>query len=181
MKDFILEKCLLSGVRQITPKMHKGQKDTFVKNYERNWYADHGMDFIPTEEYRITEDQLMFRGIHLQYRKPQKRILSVLMGEAYITVVNLEKKSSQVGQYETFLLTGLEPRLIYVPEWFGVATISLKNNTTISVMSDGIYHEEYSGGICYDDATLKIPWPVRDFCISAKDRNLMTFDEYMRL
>lgn len=181
MKDFIFEKCLLDNIRQITPKMNKGEKDIFVKSYERGLYADHGIDFIPTEEYRITEDRFIFRGIHLQYHKPQKRIISVLTGEAYITVVNLDKKSSQLGQHETFLLKESEPKLIYAPEWFGVATISLKNNTTISVMSDGLYYEKYSGGIRYDDATLKIQWLVQDFCISEKDRNLMTFDEYMCL
>lgn len=181
MKDFIFEKCLLRNVRQITPKMNKGKKDIFVKNYERGLYADHGIDFVPTEEYRITEDQLIFRGIHLQYHKPQKKIISVIAGEAYITVVNLDKKSSQLGQYETFLLKGQDPKLIYVPEWFGVATISLKNNTTISVVSDGLYYEEYSGGIRHDDATLKIRWPVQNFCISEKDKKLISFDEYMCL
>lgn len=181
MKDFIFEKCPLSNVWQITPKMNRGEKDIFVKNYEKNPYADHGIDFIPTEEYRITEDQLIFRGIHLQYHNPQKRIVSVLTGEAYITVVNLDKKSFQLGQYETFLLKGQEPKLIYAPEWFGVATISLKSNTTISVMSAGPYCEKYSGGIRYNDSTLKIQWPVQDFSISEKDRNLITFDEYMRL
>ncbi len=181
MKDFLFEKCLLSNVRQITPKINKGKKDLFIKNYERSLYVDHGIDFVPTEEYQITEEQLIFRGIHLQYHKPQKRVITVLAGEAYITVVNLDKKSSQLGQYETFLLKGQDPKLIYVPEWFGVATISLKNNTTISVASDGLYYEEYSGGIRYDDATLNIQWFVQDFCVSEKDSNLLTFDEYMCL
>lgn len=181
MKDFIFEECLLSNIRQITPKMNKEEKYIFIKSYERGLYADHGIDFIPTEDYRITEDKLIFRGIHLQHHKPQKRIISVLAGEAYITVVNLDKKSPQLGQYETFLLKGQDPKLIYAPEWFGVATISLKNNTTISVVSDGPYYEEYSGGIRYDDTTLKIHWPVQDFCISEKDSNLITFKEFMRL
>ena len=117
----------------------------------------------------------------MQYHKPQKKIISVIAGEAYITVVNLDKKSSQLGQYETFLLKGQDPKLIYVPEWFGVATISLKNNTTISVVSDGLYYEKYSGGIRYDDTTLKIRWPVQDFCISEKDKKLISFEEYMCL
>lgn len=181
MADFIFEHGMLHNIIQITPKINVGKKDLFVKSYEEKVYADNGIDFIPTEEYRIKEDKAVFRGIHFQNIKPQKRIITVLSGAAYVTVVDLNKKSFQLGQYETFLLKGETSKLIFAPEWYGVATISLEDSTVISVMNSGQYYEEYSTGIRYDDDSLHIQWPIQDFCISEKDKQLMTLKEYLEL
>ncbi|MCI8299553.1 MAG: dTDP-4-keto-6-deoxy-D-glucose epimerase [Lachnospiraceae bacterium] len=179
MGNFIFEDSSLDNVIQITPKINIGTKDIFIKNFEINTFAEHGINFTATETYLIREDKLIFRGIHFQDQKPQKRILTVLSGEAYITVVDLDRNSPELGKYETFHLTQEEPRLIFVPEWFGVATISVQNNTTISVMNSGPYYEQYSTGIRYNDATLNIPWPVQNFQVSDKDRRLKSLNEYL--
>ena len=179
MADFVFEHSMLHGIIQITPKINIGKKDLFVKSYEKNVYADNDIDFIPTEAYLIKEDKAIFRGIHFQKIKPQKRIITILSGAAYVTVVNFNKESSQLGKYETFLLRGDVSKLLFIPAWYGVATISLETNTVISVMNSGLYYEKYSTGIRYNDNSLDIQWPVKDFQISEKDKHLMTFEEYL--
>lgn len=181
MNDFIFERGLLDRVAQITPKMIVGEKDIFIKGYERNIFAEHGIEFTPTEEYKIIEDKGIFRGIHFQNYEPQKSIMSVLSGEAYIVVVDLNKDSPQLGKYEVFNLKEETARLIFIPEWYGVATISKKDHTTISVMNSGRYYEQYRAGICYNDVTLNIQWPTNHFQVSDKDRALMTFKEYLSM
>lgn len=179
MKDFIFEHSVLDDVIQITSKVIDREKDVFIKSYEKGIFAARGIDFVPTEEYRIIEDKGIFRGIHFQNYVPQKSMLSVLSGEACIVVVDLNKKSSQLGKYEIFFLNEEKKKLIFIPEWYGVATISLADHTTISIMNSGQYYEQYSTGICYNDPVLNILWPVEDFQVSEKDRNLMTFEEYL--
>lgn len=179
MSDFVFEQSALRGVMQITPKIIYGTSGTFIKNYESGVFENNGLEFMPTEEYRIIEDEAIFRGIHFQVNKPQKRIITVLTGKAFLTVVDLNKKSSEIGKYETFLLSEQMTKMVFVPEWYGVATISLINNTTISVMSSGAYYEQYSRGICYNDETLNIHWPTKNFRVFEKDKQLMTFKEYM--
>lgn len=181
MNDFTFEYCLLKNIIQITPKIIIGDKDVFVKNYEKEVYVINGIDFIPTEEYRIKENEAIFRGIHFQSHIPQKRLITVISGGAYITVVDLDRTSHQLGKYETFRVEGVNPKLIYVPEWYGVATISLENNTVISVMSEGRYCGQYSSGIRYDDETLNIQWPIHQFEVSKKDMELMSFKDYLCL
>ncbi len=178
MNDFIFERCQLDNVVQIIPKMI-GEKEIFIKSYEKSVYLENGIEFIPSEEYRIKEGESIFRGIHFQAHSPQKRLITVISGAAYLTVVNLGKNSPQLGQYEMFLLEGKHPKYVFVPEWYGVATISLKRNTIISVMSEGRYYGQYSSGICFNDDTLGIEWPVQGFKVSEKDRALMTFKEYL--
>ena len=179
MNDFIFKRSLLDKVVEITPKIIGGDRDIFIKSYERSIFSENGIDFLPTEEYKIIEDKGIFRGIHFQKNIPQKSLLTVLSGEAYIVAVDLNRKSPQLGKYEKFFLSGEEAKLIFVPEWYGVATISQKDDTTISVMTSGQYYEKYRAGICYDDATLNIQWPTGDFRVSEKDKHLMTFKEYL--
>lgn len=181
MGDFIFDHSSLDNVIQITPKTNIGKTNVFIKNYEKKIFAENGIEFIPTEEYQIKENNAIFRGIHFQNYKPQKRIITILSGAAYIIAVDLNKESPQLGNYEIFLSKEETPKLIYVPEWYGIATISTKNNTVISVMSSGQYYEPYSSGICYDDGTLNIQWPLQEFQVSEKDKNLMTFKEYLCL
>lgn len=180
MGEFLFEKGRLNNIIRITPKINYGKKDLFVKYYEKAVFENNGIDFIPAEEYRIREDEWIFRGIHFQDKYPQKRLITVVSGAAYITVVDLNKESPQVGAYETFLLKENNPEMIYVPEWYGLATISTENDTTIMVMNEGCYYAQYSSGIRYDDKSLNIQWPVHEFSVSEKDRSLMTFEAYLR-
>lgn len=181
MADFVFEHSMLHNIIQITPKINIGKRDLFIKCYERNVYKKNGIDFIPTESFMIKEDKAIFRGIHFQDVKPQKRVIAILSGAAYITIVDLNKKSSQLGQYETFLLKSEPPKSLFIPEWYGMATISLENDTIISVMNSGQYYNEYSTGICYNDGNLNIQWPIQRFQVSEKDKTLMTFKEYLNL
>lgn len=180
MGEFSFEHCELKHVMRITPKINSGKKDLFIKYYEKDIYADNGIDFLPTEEYQIKEDERIFRGIHFQDKYPQKRLITVLSGAAYLTVVDLNTESPCLGQYETFFLQEEQPEMIYVPEWYGVATVSVEKDTTICVMNDGRYYAEYSSGIRFDDSTLKIQWPIQEFAVSEKDRSLMTFEQYIQ-
>ncbi|MDE7015987.1 MAG: dTDP-4-dehydrorhamnose 3,5-epimerase family protein, partial [Lachnospiraceae bacterium] len=84
MNDFIFKRSLLDKVVEITPKIIGGDRDIFIKSYERSIFSENGIDFLPTEEYKIIEDKGIFRGIHFQKNIPQKSLLTVLSGEAYI-------------------------------------------------------------------------------------------------
>lgn len=70
MSDFVFEQSVLCGVMQITPKIIYETSGTFIKNYESGVFENNGLEFMPTEEYRIIEDEAIFRGIHFQVNKP---------------------------------------------------------------------------------------------------------------
>ena len=183
MSELIFKKSKLDGVVLILPKQFTNESGSFEKIYEKNIYKSNGISFEITEEYKLISNKGMLRGIHFQNPNPQARLISVLMGEALVVVVDLRKESVQLGSWKAFKVNNQNKIGILAPKGFGVGTLSLEDNTVIEVKCSGQYYEEYSTGIRYNDEDLNIDWEegeIESIEISEKDKKLMSFREYMK-
>lgn len=173
------EKTSLDGVYKIISKSHKDENGVFSKFYEKENYKKCGIDFSVTEEYVISERKGVFRGIHFQFPDWQRKIISVISGRLFLVVVNLDKKSDQLGKSENFELHSSELQSLFIPEKYGIATISLEDNTIFCVSNEGKYNPKSSTGIRYNDEILNIEWPLNKLDVMEKDCALMSFSEYL--
>lgn len=183
MGEFIFSKSELDGVTLISPKQFTSENGSFEKNYERIIYESNGILFEITEEYKLISDKGVLRGIHFQNPEPQSRIISVLMGEALVAVVDLRKDSAQVGKWKTYRINNQNKISILAPKGFGVGTLTLQDQTVIEVKCSGQYYGENSLGIRYDDEELNIDWKeggIENIKVSEKDKKQMSFREYMQ-
>lgn len=67
--------------------------------------------------------------------------------------------------------------MLYIPENFGHAFLTLEDDTELYFKTTNVYHPEFESGIIYYDEDLGIAWPEieGEYVLSEKDKNLPTF------
>ena len=123
----------------------------------------------------------VIRGLHLQIKKPQGKFITVLRGKIFDVVVDCRKKSKTFGKYFSILLTENENKSLYIPEGFAHGYCSLTNNSLLHYKMTDYRNKKLEKGILWNDINLNIKWPIKKPIISSKDKNNLSFKEYIEL
>lgn len=171
------------GVLIVTPKIVEDKRGKLVKFYEKHLYEKNGINISLSEFYDITSIKAgTLRGIHYQKFMPQGKLLTVKSGRLYLVLVNLCKNSKYFGKWKTLSLNSIDKKMIWIPIDFGVASMTLEDNTTMTIYCSGDYVDKYNSGIYWKDSDLNINWPLQyvdNPIISDKDEKLPLFKDFI--
>lgn len=117
------------------------------------------------------------RGIHYQLPpKGEIKLVRCIQGALYDLIIDLRSFSPTYLQWFGVELNSENRQMIYVPEGFGHAFLTLKDNTEALYMVSEFYAPEYERGLRYDDPLFQIKWPLKPVVISNKDLNHPPFN-----
>ena len=119
------------------------------------------------------------RGLHLQKKNSQGKFVSVLSGKAFDVAVDLRKNSKTFGQHVSIILSAKQNISFYIPEGFAHGFCSLENNTFVHYICTNYRDAKSELGIIWNDPNLDIKWPVKKPIISKKDKQNISFKEYL--
>ena len=119
------------------------------------------------------------RGLHLQTKKSQGKFVSVIKGRVFDVAVDLRKKSKTFGKYFSCILSETNAASIYIPPGFAHGFQALEKDNYV-IYSCSRYRDKNSEiSINCNDKILNIKWPINKKILSKKDRNAMSFNEYL--
>ena len=119
------------------------------------------------------------RGLHLQTKKSQGKFVSVIKGRVFDVAVDLRKKSKTFGKYFSCILSETNAASIYIPPGFAHGFQALEKDNYV-IYSCTRYRDKNSEiSINCNDKILNIKWPINKKILSKKDRNAMSFNEYL--
>lgn len=182
---FTFEKTEIEGLVIIKPHMYLDNRGLYKKCYEKNIFKQNGIDVEFSETSDIYSDKGVLRGLHYQTEESQAKLIHVISGALFDVALDLREHSKTYGKYHAELLKSEENRVLFIPEGFAHGFVSLTDKTVFSYQCSGRYIPEACGGIRWDDADLKIPWPLKEFGINKvitteKDSNWPTLEQYSR-
>ncbi len=119
------------------------------------------------------------RGLHIQLKKPQAKLISVISGKIFDVVLDCRKRSSTFGKCFTICISANDNTSLYIPEGFAHGFCSLANNTVIFYKNSNYRNKKYETGILWKDKDLKIKWPVKKPIISLKDKKNLNFSKFL--
>mgnify|MGYP003949631447 FL=1 len=121
----------------------------------------------------------VLRGLHLQTKNQQAKFVSVIKGKILDVVVDLRKNSKTFGKNYKILLSEKNCKSIYIPKGFAHGFLGLDKENII-VYGNSNYRSKTSEiGLLWNDKNLSIDWPKKKFIISKKDRNNISFKEFL--
>ena len=121
----------------------------------------------------------VIRGLHLQTKKSQGKFVSVIKGRVFDVAVDLRKKSKTFGKYFSCILSETNAASIYIPPGFAHGFQALEKDNYV-IYSCTRYRDKNSEiSINCNDKILNIKWPINKKILSKKDRNAMSFNEYL--
>jgi|TARA_B110001452_G_scaffold264740_1_gene268240 dTDP-4-dehydrorhamnose 3,5-epimerase len=164
-------------------------KDLFL--YKRDTHKDNRGYFreLFTEKFlkvKFPFDMMSFskknviRGLHMQLKNPQGKLLTVVSGKLFDVALDCRKKSKTYGKYFSTILSDNDNTSLYVPEGFAHGFCSLEDNTILHYKCTNYRNAKSEVGIMWNDPELKIRWPKKKFIISSKDKKNLSFTEFKK-
>ncbi len=170
----------LSGLIILEPKVFGDERGSFMETYNRETFARLGLDMTFVQDNESVSAKGVLRGIHFQ-RPPfaQGKLVRVVSGRALDYAVDLRRNSPTYGQYACVELSGRNKRMMYLPEGFAHAFLSLEDDTVFNYKCTNFYNKQSEDGLLWSDKDLGIEWPVDNPILSEKDLKLGLFKDFV--
>ncbi|WP_022836532.1 dTDP-4-dehydrorhamnose 3,5-epimerase [Salisaeta longa] len=159
----------LSGVLLIEPDVYRDGRGYFMETWNRQTYAEHGLDVDFVQDNLSFSKHGVLRGLHFQNPYPQGKLVSVLRGEVFDVAVDLRANSDTFGSWEGVTLSANNGRQLYVPEGFAHGFVVTSADALFHYKCTNAYHPEAEGIVRWDDPEIDITWPVSDPVLSDRD------------
>ena len=157
------------------------KKDTFNDNrgYFRELYLQkHFKNRFPFDVMSYSKKNVL-RGLHLQIKNSQAKLITVLKGKIYDVCVDCRKRSKTFGKYFAIHLSESDNTSVLIPEGFAHGFCTLTNDVILHYKCSNYRNKNSEVGILWDDNDLNISWPKNNkYIISKKDTNNLTFKEF---
>ena len=164
----------LPGVWMIELEPREDERGFLARTYCEEEFGNRGLGVHwPQCNLTLTRRRGMVRGLHYQAApKSEAKLIRCVAGAVWDVVVDLRPDSSTFGQWESFELTGENHRQLYVPGNFAHGFQCLTDNCQLFYQMSESYVPELARGVRWDDPQLRIPWPVPEPALSARDLQL---------
>jgi len=123
----------------------------------------------------------VLRGLHMQSKKQQGKYMSVVKGKILDVCVDCRKKSKTFGKNYRIILSEKNARSIYIPPGFIHGFLGLEKENIVVYGCTNYRDKNSEIGVLWNDADLKIKWPIKKPIISVKDKNNISFKEFQKL
>jgi len=130
-------------------------------------------------DYFSLSKKNVIRGLHIQLKKPQAKMVSVIRGKIFDVVLDCRKGSSTFGKHFTINISANDNTLLYIPEGFAHGFCSLANDTVLFYKNSNYRNKKYETGILWNDKDLRIKWPIKNPIISSKDKKNLNFSKFL--
>ena len=118
------------------------------------------------------------RGMHLQTRKSQAKIISVVQGKILDVVVDLRKNSKTYGKYFSIEISQNSNFSLFIPEKFAHGFLCLTKECAVYYKCTNYRDKNSETTIKWNDKKLNINWPVKKPILSKKDKNGINFEDF---
>ena len=145
--------------------------------------------FKEIEKFKVLKKKFIFdcfsyskkntlRGLHLQTKKSQAKIITVVHGKILDVVVDLRKKSPNYGKHFSIEISDKSDFSIFIPEGFAHGFLCLSKNCAVYYKCTNYRDKESEKTIKWNDKDLNINWPIKKPILSKKDSLGINFLDY---
>jgi dTDP-4-dehydrorhamnose 3,5-epimerase len=165
-----VEPAAIPGVLIIEPDVHHDARGFFLETYHADRYRQHGIAGPFVQDNHSRSEIGTLRGLHLQLRRPQAKLVRVIEGQIFDVAVDVRRGSPTFGRWVSAVLSASDFRQVYIPPGFAHGFYVLSASAQVEYKCTDVYAPDDEIGIAWDDPTLSIAWPPGDRILSDRDR-----------
>ena len=116
----------ISGLKIIQTKIFFDKRGFFKEVYKNNLIKKNfKFDVISLSKKNV------IRGLHIQTKKPQAKVITVVSGKIMDVAVDLRKNSKTFGKYYSLIISDKSDFSFYVPEGFAHGFLCLSKECAV--------------------------------------------------
>ena len=146
-----------------------------------NIYKDNRGFFKEIEKFKILKKKFIFdclsfskkntlRGLHLQRKKQQAKIITVAQGKILDVVVDLRKKSKTYGKHFSIEISHNSDFSLFIPSGFAHGFLCLSKTCLVYYKCTNYRDQKSEITLKWNDKALNINWPIKKPILSLKDK-----------
>ena len=173
-----LLKTKIDGPKIIKTKIFKDNRGFFKEVYQKKIMPN--LDF-PFDIMSYSTKNVL-RGLHIQTKNSQAKIITVTHGSVLDIAVDLRKKSKTFGKYVAIKISQKDDFSFYIPKGFAHGFLCLSKECTVNYKCSQYRNELSEKTLAWDDKDVNIDWPIKKPILSNKDKNLgLSLNEFLNL
>ena len=123
----------------------------------------------------------VLRGLHMQRNNMQGKYLSVVKGKILDVVIDCRKNSKTFGKNYKIILSQKNSKSIYIPAGFLHGFLGLEDENIVVYGCTKYRDKDSEIGIMWNDPNLGISWPIKKPITSIKDKQNISYKEFLKL
>ncbi len=154
------------------PKLIKSQIFKDNRGYLRETFRNYLIknQSFPFDVMSFSKKNVL-RGLHIQTKKTQAKIITVTYGKIFDVAVDLRKNSKTFGKYVSVIISDKSDFSFYIPKGFAHGFLCLSKECTVNYKCSEYRNSKSEKTLSWNDKTLKIKWPIKKPILSKKDKN----------
>ena len=177
----IFKKLKIPDLIEIKPNVIKDSRGYFYESFKLSSFEKNIGKYPFVQENESYSKQNTLRGMHIQLKNTQGKLIRVLEGKIYDVCLDLRKKSHTYGSHCALILDEKNKKILWIPPGFAHGFLVLSPAAKVVYSCTDYYNSKSQISINPFDKYLKIKWPNIqniNISISSKDKNGLNFIDY---
>jgi dTDP-4-dehydrorhamnose 3,5-epimerase len=171
--------CGIPGVLLVEPDVHLDARGFFLETYHADKYRAHGIDAVFVQDNHSKSARGTVRGLHLQVRRAQAKLIRVTEGEIFDVAVDVRRGSPTFGRWVGTRMSADSFVECYVPAGFAHGFAVTSDTAQVEYKCTDFYDAADELGIAWNDPAIAIAWPLDRPLLSERDARNPTLAEVM--
>ena len=163
-----LLKTKILGPKIIKSQIFKDRRGFLKETYRKNILVN--IDF-PFDVMSYSKKNVL-RGLHIQIKNSQAKIITVTHGTIIDIAVDLRKRSKTFGKYVAIKISDKDDFSFYIPKGFAHGFLCLSNECTVNYKCSEYRDQKSEKTLAWNDQEVAIKWSIKKPILSNKDKNL---------
>ena len=163
----------------IEPTVFGDDRGFFFESFNQTEFeAVIGGEVVFVQDNHSRSAKHVLRGLHYQIRRPQGKLVRVVLGEVFDVAVDVRKSSPTFGKWVGEVLSAENKRQMWIPVGFAHGFLVLSDAAEFLYKTTDYWVPEYERCIIWNDKFLAIDWSVDgEPLLSGKDAKGAAFHE----
>ena len=155
----------ISGLKILKTKIYVDKRGHFKEVYKKKKIKNSNFIF----DCMSTSKKNVLRGLHIQLKNPQAKLITVMHGKIFDVALDLRKNSKTFGKYFSIIMSDKSDFSFFIPRGFAHGFLCLSNKCIVSYKASNYQNKKSERTINWFDKDLKIKWPTKNPITSKKD------------
>ena len=169
-----LIKTKLKGPKIIKSKIYKDKRGYLRETFKNKLIKTTRFPF----DVMSYSKKGVLRGLHIQTKLNQAKIITVTHGKIFDVAVDLRKNSKNFGKYFSIIISDKSDFSFFIPKGFAHGFLCLSKYCTVNYKCSEYRDEKSEKTLAWNDKNVNIKWPIKKPILSKKDKKGLNLDSF---
>ena len=162
----------------LAPDVFPDDRGFFYEAYNsKNFNELIGDNILFVQDNHSFSYKNVLRGMHFQLEKPQGKLVSVINGNIFDVVADVNPKSKYFKKWIGVNLTSDNGKQLWIPPGYAHGFCVISDTANFVYKCTEFFDPNLDIGLNWNDPEINIDWPIKEPILSEKDRSLPFLNE----